>query len=46
MNGAFGFACILFSIHYLFKNDVVQSAVLFVLGIAFFVLAVRISSEK
>ncbi|NOZ59446.1 MAG: hypothetical protein GXO66_07730 [Euryarchaeota archaeon] len=46
LNGAFGFACLLFSIHYLFKNDVVQFAVLFVLGLAFFALALRISSGK
>jgi len=46
INGLFGFTCMLFSVHYLLNNDFSQFSVLFILGFAFFVLAMRISSGE
>jgi hypothetical protein len=46
INGVFGFACILFSVHYLLNDDISQFSVLFLLGFAFFVLAMKISGNR
>ncbi|WP_456473939.1 hypothetical protein [Candidatus Pyrohabitans sp.] len=43
INGIFGFTSIMFSVYFLLNNDISQFAVLFFLGLAFFVLAIKIS---